>query len=58
MNAPAFPDLSARDAQAIFERVAGNIEQVMHGQHETVRRLLAAFAAGGDVILDEVRVWF
>ncbi len=29
MNAPSFPELSARDAQALFERVAGNIEQVM-----------------------------
>jgi MoxR-like ATPase len=54
MNAPAFPELSARDARALFERVAGNIEQVMRGQHETVRRLLAAFAAGGHVLLEDV----
>jgi hypothetical protein len=26
LNAPSFPDLSARDAQALFERVAGNID--------------------------------
>jgi DNA polymerase III delta prime subunit len=54
MNAPSFPELSARDAQALFERIAGNIEQVMRGQHETVRRLLAAFAAGGHVLLEDV----
>jgi MoxR-like ATPase len=54
VNAPSFPDLSARDAQALFERIAGNVEQVMRGQHETVRRLLAAFAAGGHVLLEDV----
>jgi MoxR-like ATPase len=54
VNAPSFPDLSARDAQALFERIAGNVEQVMRGQHETVRRLLAAFAAGGHVRLEDV----
>jgi MoxR-like ATPase len=54
MNAPSFPDLSARDAQAIFTRIADNIERVMRGQHETVRRLLAAFAAGGHVLLEDV----
>ena len=26
-------DLSARDAQALFERIAANIEKVMRGQH-------------------------
>ncbi|MBI2752169.1 MAG: MoxR family ATPase [Betaproteobacteria bacterium] len=45
--------LSARDAQALFERIAANIEKVMRGQHEAVRRLLAAFASGGHVLIDD-----
>jgi len=47
-------DLSARDAQALFDRVAANIGKVMCGQHESVRRLLAAFAAGGHVLLEDL----
>jgi MoxR-like ATPase len=47
-------DLSARDAQALFARIAANIEKVMCGQHESVRRLLAAFAAGGHVLLEDL----
>lgn len=54
MNAPSFPDLSAADAAALLARIAGNVEHVMHGQHATVRRLLAAFAAGGHVLLEDV----
>ena len=46
-------DLSARDAQALFARIAANIEKVMRGQHESVRKLLAAFAAGGHVLLED-----
>ena len=45
--------LSARDAQALFERIAANIEKVMRGQHDAVRRLLAAFASGGHVLIDD-----
>ena len=54
MNAPAFPELSALDAQALLARIAANIGQVMRGQHDTVRRLLAAFASGGHVLLEDV----
>ena len=49
-------DASAVDAQAgrrIFERIAGNIEQVMRGQHAAVRKLLAAFASGGHVLIED-----
>jgi MoxR-like ATPase len=45
--------LSAADARALFERIAGNIESVMRGQSEPVRRLLAAFAAGGHVLIED-----
>jgi len=41
------------DAQRVLQRVAGNIEQVMRGQHAQVRKLLAAFAAGGHVLVDD-----
>jgi len=47
-------DLSARDAEALFARIAGNIGKVMCGQHDSVRRLLAAFAAGGHVLLEDL----
>jgi MoxR-like ATPase len=40
-------------AQQLFQRIAANIEQVMRGQHAQVRKLLAAFAAGGHVLVDD-----
>jgi MoxR-like ATPase len=43
----------AQDAQRLFQRIAANIEQVMRGQHAQVRKLLAAFAAGGHVLVDD-----
>jgi len=48
------PQLAATQARALFERIAANVESVMQGQHEAVRRLLAAFAAGGHVLIDDV----
>jgi MoxR-like ATPase len=45
--------MQAQDAQRLFQRIAGNIEQVMRGQHAQVRKLLAAFAAGGHVLVDD-----
>jgi MoxR-like ATPase len=53
MNAPSPDLLSAAEARALFERIAGNIEKVMRGQSATVRRLLAAFASGGHVLLED-----
>jgi MoxR-like ATPase len=41
----------ARDA---LGRIAANIERVMQGQAPAVRLLLAAFAAGGHVLLEDV----
>lgn len=46
--------LSAAEARTLFERIAANIESVLRGQHEPVRRLLAAFAAGGHVLIEDV----
>ena len=45
--------MDAPDAQRLFQRIAGNIERVMRGQHAQVRKLLAAFAAGGHVLVDD-----
>lgn len=45
--------LSTSDARALFERIAGNIEKVMRGQSAAVRKLLAAFASGGHVLLED-----
>ncbi|TAK44668.1 MAG: AAA family ATPase, partial [Betaproteobacteria bacterium] len=40
-------------ARALLERIAANIERVMRGQHDAVRKLLAAFASGGHVLIDD-----
>jgi MoxR-like ATPase len=37
-----------------YARIRDNIGQVMRGQSEAVRKLLAAFAAGGHVLLEDV----
>ena len=52
MNAPLAMGFSTREASAHLTRIAANIGQVMHGQHETVRRLLAGFGASGHVLLE------
>ena len=45
--------MQAADARRLYERIAANIESVMRGQHAQVRKLLAAFAAGGHVLVDD-----
>ena len=40
-------------AVEIFQRIAGNIALVMQGQAGSIRKLLAAFAAGGHVLLED-----
>ncbi len=45
--------LSASQARDLFARVAANVESVMRGQHGSVRKLLAAFAAGGHVLIED-----
>jgi len=39
--------------QDVFRKLAQNVETVMRGQSSTIRRLLAAFASGGHVLLDD-----
>ncbi len=44
------PDISANQ---IFSRVIENIERVIRGQRASIRKLLAAFTAGGHVLLED-----
>ncbi len=43
----------AARAAAIFQSLTANIRRVLRGQDPAIRRLLAAFAAGGHVLLDD-----
>ena len=45
--------MSAPEASALFGRIAGNIEKVMRGSRAGVRKLLAAFASGGHVLIED-----
>ena len=45
--------MEAAEAKRLFGRIAANIESVMRGQHAAVRRLLAAFAGGGHVLIED-----
>ena len=47
------PEINQLTPQETFQHIARNIERVMCGQHESVRKLLAAFAAGGHVLLED-----
>jgi MoxR-like ATPase len=40
-------------ARETFRRIARNLATVMHGQELAIRRLLAAFASGGHVLLED-----
>ena len=39
--------------QSIYQRLSDNIQQVVKGQADAVRKLLAAFASGGHVLLED-----
>ena len=53
MDAGTAPLLPAKEAGALFARLAANVERVMRGSHDAVRRLLAAFASGGHVLIED-----
>src|SRR4026207_389221 len=40
-------------AREVYKRIAGNIARVMQGQAEATRKLLAALASGGHVLLED-----
>jgi MoxR-like ATPase len=42
-----------QSAQAVYQRIAANIAQVMRGQAASIRKILAAFASGGHVLLED-----
>jgi MoxR-like ATPase len=53
-----FPSAGRAQAQvlsprAVYEKVTANIESVMRGQSDAIRRLLAALASGGHVLLED-----
>ncbi|OGT32849.1 MAG: magnesium chelatase [Gammaproteobacteria bacterium RBG_16_51_14] len=41
-------------ADPIYQKIVNNIEKVIQGQSATIRKLLAAFIAGGHVLLEDV----
>ncbi len=45
--------LDAEKSRDTYEKVVNNIERVMIGQSDTVRKLMAAFASGGHVLLED-----
>ena len=47
------PAMSAKEAGDLFARLAGNIGKVMRGSDGSVRKLLAAFASGGHVLIED-----
>ncbi len=40
-------------ATEVFQKIAANIGRVMRGQNSSIRRILAAFASGGHVLLED-----
>ena len=42
-----------QSAREVYQRVVANIEQVMRGQSASLPRIMAAFATGGHVLLDD-----
>ena len=49
MNDPA----AGVTAQQIVQRIVANVEAVIRGQSATLRLVLAAFASGGHVLLED-----
>ncbi len=45
---------SESQAQVVYQRLLANVERVIRGQDRAVRLLIAAFAAGGHVLLEDV----
>src|SRR5512146_2036716 len=42
-----------RAGREVYERIAANIARIMQGQHTSLRKLLAALASGGHVLLED-----
>ena len=53
-SVPASPaTVDHRAARAVYERIAANIAKIMKGQANSTRKLLAALASGGHVLLED-----
>jgi len=48
------PTMSLSKSTALFQSIAQNLSQVLKGQDQTIRKLLAAFASGGHVLLEDL----
>jgi len=47
-------DLDTINPLAIYQRLAINLEKVIKGQVKAIRKLLAVFASGGHVLLEDL----
>jgi len=47
------PDANPLSPANIYEKISANIHKVMRGQSASIRKLLAAFAGGGHVLLED-----
>lgn len=45
--------MDLKTASGVFQGIAANIEKVIRGQSHSIRKLLAAFASGGHVLLED-----
>ena len=54
---PPVPSPTHSPARSVYETIVANIETVIKGQRPALRRLLAAFASGGHVLLIVYRDW-
>ena len=50
---PVLSPSSPQEARSVYETIVANIETVIKGQRPALRRLLAAFASGGHVLLED-----
>jgi MoxR-like ATPase len=50
---PAVKTSSAHLAREIYQRITNNIGRIMQGQSEATRKILAALASGGHVLLED-----
>jgi len=52
-TAPVAPSANSGAPEDLYRRVAANIQRVMRGQDAAIRKLMAALAAGGHVLLED-----
>src|SRR6476661_8532003 len=50
---PPMPATNHHAAREVYRKIADNISRVMQGQGDATRKLLAALASGGHVLLED-----